>query len=67
MDDLEGHFPLSFKTYASFGVHHKNLNEDRLQGRGERYDVPYELSYWAASPKKMKKIDLKYAAKNERE
>jgi len=27
---LEGHYALSIKRRASFGVHHKNLNEDRL-------------------------------------
>jgi len=29
LDDLEGHYALRFKTHASFGVHHKNLNENR--------------------------------------
>jgi len=28
LDDLEGHYAL-FKTRASYGAHHENLNEDR--------------------------------------
>jgi len=27
---LKGHYAFSFKTRASFGAHHENLNEDRL-------------------------------------
>jgi len=27
LDDLEGHYALCFKTHASFGAHHKNLND----------------------------------------
>jgi len=27
---LKGHYALCFKTRASFGAHHENLNEDRL-------------------------------------
>ena len=26
---LKGHYALRFKTHASFGAHHENLNEDR--------------------------------------
>jgi len=26
---LKGHYALCFKTHASFGAHHENLNEDR--------------------------------------
>jgi len=26
---LRGHYALCFKTHASFGVHHENLNEGR--------------------------------------
>jgi len=26
---LKDHYALSFKTRASFGAHHENLNEDR--------------------------------------
>ena len=29
LDDLEGHYVLCFKTHASFGDHHENLNADR--------------------------------------
>jgi len=29
LDDLEGSLCTSFKTRASFGAHHENLNEDR--------------------------------------
>jgi len=29
LDDLEGPYALCFKTHASFGTHHENLNEDR--------------------------------------
>jgi len=27
---VKGHYALCFKTRASFGAHHENLNEDRL-------------------------------------
>jgi len=26
---MKGHYALRFKTHASFGAHHENLNEDR--------------------------------------
>jgi len=29
LNDLEGRYALRFKTHASFGAHHENLNEDR--------------------------------------
>jgi len=29
LDDLEDHYALCFKTHASFGAHHENMNEDR--------------------------------------
>ena len=29
LDDLKGHYALCFKTHASFGAYHENLNEDR--------------------------------------
>jgi len=28
INHLEGHYALRFKTHASFGAHHENLNED---------------------------------------
>jgi len=33
---LKGHYALSFKTCASFGAHHENLNEDRLHYQRRR-------------------------------
>ena len=33
LDDLEGHYAPCFKTRASFGAHHENLNEDRLHNQ----------------------------------
>jgi len=36
LDDLEGHYAPCFKTWASFGAHHENLNEDRLHNQWRR-------------------------------
>jgi len=36
LDDLEGPYALCFKIRASFGAHHENLNEDRLQNERRR-------------------------------
>jgi len=33
---LKGHYTLCFKTRASFGAHHENLNEDRLHYQRRR-------------------------------
>ena len=33
---LNGHYALSFKTRASFGAHHENLNEGRLHCQRRR-------------------------------
>ena len=33
---LNGHYALCFKTRASFGAHHENLNEDRLHYQRRR-------------------------------
>jgi len=33
---LKGHYALCLKTHASFGAHHENLNDDRLQCQRQR-------------------------------
>jgi len=42
---LKGHYALCFKTYAYFGAHHENLNEDRPILSGTMV-YPNDSSFW---------------------
>jgi len=41
----EGHYALCFKTHASFGAHHENLNEDRAILSATKMP-PNDSSFW---------------------
>jgi len=46
---LKGHYALCFKTRASFGAHHKNLNEGRLDSGNIRIMRIFAGVLWKGS------------------